>query len=95
MSNVKIQLRLPREIRDAAMRQASISGISMNLFIATAVAARVGAQAEAERYFAARGARTTPARAKALLNRLGTPGGLRDDDHPDAPDEDSGAVRNG
>ncbi len=87
MSSVKIQLRLPEDMKDAAMRQASMSGISMNLFVATAVAARVGAQSEAERYFSARGSRTTPARAKALLSRLGTPGGLRDDDHLDAPDE--------
>ncbi len=87
MSNAKIQLRLPEDIKDAAMRQAAVSGISMNLFVATAVAARVGAQAEAERYFSARGARTTPARAKALLMRLGTPGELRDDDRLDAADE--------
>ncbi len=87
MSNAKIQLRLPEDMKDAAMRQASLSGISMNLFVATAVAARVGAQAEAERYFSARGSRTTPARAKALLMRLGTPGVLRDDDRLDATDE--------
>jgi uncharacterized protein (DUF1778 family) len=87
MSNAKIQLRLPEDMKDAAMRQASLSGISMNLFVATAVAARVGAQAEAERYFSARGSRTTPARAKALLMRLGTPGVLRDDDKLDATDE--------
>jgi hypothetical protein len=87
MSSVKIQLRLPEDIKDAAMRQAAMSGISMNLFVATAVAARVGAQAEAERYFSARGSRTTPARAKALLSRLGTQASLRDDDRLDAPDE--------
>ncbi len=87
MSNAKIQLRLPEEMKDAAMRQAATSGISMNLFVATAVAARVGAQAEAERYFSARGSRTTPARAKALLMRLGTPGELREDDRMDAADE--------
>jgi uncharacterized protein (DUF1778 family) len=87
MSSVKIQLRLPEDIKDAAMRQAAMSGISMNLFVATAVAARVGAQAEAERYFSARGSRTTPARAKALLSRLGTRASLRDDDRLDAPDE--------
>jgi len=87
MRHVKIQLRLPEDMKDAAMRQAAMSGISMNLFVATAVAARVGAQSEAERYFSARGSRTTPARAKALLNRLGTPGRLREDDHLDAPDE--------
>jgi len=80
MSNAKIQLRLPEDLKDAAARQAAESGISMNLFVATAVAARVGARAEAERYFTARGARTTPARAKALLERLGTQGAVRDED---------------
>jgi uncharacterized protein (DUF1778 family) len=87
MKNAKIQLRLPEDMKDAATRQASLSGISLNLFVATAVAARVGAQSEAERYFAARGSRTTPARAKALLARLGTQGEPRDDDRLDAADE--------
>jgi len=87
MSNAKIQLRLPEDMKAAATRQAAMSGISMNLFVATAVAARVGAQAEAERYFAARGARTTPARAKALLSRLGSPGAVRDEDRLDGDDE--------
>ena len=47
----------------------------------------MGAQAEAERYFAARGSRTTPARAMALLARLGTQDTPRDDDRLDAVDE--------
>ena len=87
MSDAKIQLRLPKEMKAAAMRQAATSGISMNLFAATTIAARVGAQAEAERYFSARGARTTAARAKALLSRLGNPEDLRDDDRLDVLDE--------
>jgi len=87
MSNTKIQFRLPKDLKDAAMRQAAESGISMNLFVATAVAARVGARAEAVRYFTARGSRTTLARAKALLMRLGTPGAVRDDDRLDASDD--------
>ncbi len=65
----------------------ALSPKQMNLFIATAVAARVRAKSEAERYFSARGARTTPARAKALLKRLGTPGKLRHDDRLDVDDE--------
>ena len=87
MNNTKIQLRLPEDLKDAAMRQAAESGISLNLFVATAVAARVGARAEAQRYFTARGSRTTPARAKALLRRLGKPGAVRDDDRLDAADD--------
>jgi hypothetical protein len=58
MRRVKIQLRLPEDSKDEAMRQAEMSG-----------------------------ARTTLARAKALLNRLGTTGNLREDGHLDAPDE--------
>jgi hypothetical protein len=72
------------------LRQAAESGISLNLFLATAVAARVGARAEVERYFTARGARTAPARAKALLRRLGTPGAVRDDDRINADDGPAG-----
>jgi uncharacterized protein (DUF1778 family) len=87
MRTAKIQLRLPEDMKDAAIRQASASGISLNLFVATAVAARIGAQSEAERYFSARGSRTTPARAKALLMRLGTPGKVRDDDRLDTADD--------
>lgn len=44
MSNTKIQVRLPEDMKEAAMRQASASGVSMNLFFATAVAARMGLQ---------------------------------------------------
>jgi uncharacterized protein (DUF1778 family) len=87
VKNVKIQLRLPEDMKDAATRQASVAGISLNLFVATAVAARVGAQSEAERYFAARGSRTTPARARALLMRLGNQDRPRDDDSLDSVDE--------
>ncbi len=83
MSSTKIQLRLPDDLKEAAVRQAAASGISLNLFVATAVAARVGAQVEAQRYFSARGARTTAARARALLSRLGSDE-LREDDALDA-----------
>ncbi|AHI27200.1 MULTISPECIES: toxin-antitoxin system HicB family antitoxin [Acetobacteraceae] len=86
MSSSKIQLRLPEDMREAATRQAALSGVSMNLFVATAVAARLGGQAEAERYFSARATRTTPARAKALLERIGTRGQIRDDDRLDVPE---------
>jgi hypothetical protein len=88
MSNAKIQLRLPEEMKDAAMRQAAEAGISLNLFIATAVAARVGVQSEAKRYFSARGSRTTAARARSLLMRIGAPEVLRDDDRLDAMDDE-------
>ena len=83
MTTAKLQLRLPADLRDAAMRQAEASGISLNLFVATAVAARVGARGEADRYLSSRGSRTTPARAKALLMRLGSNEPPRDEDKID------------
>jgi hypothetical protein len=86
MSTAKIQLRLPEGMKAAAMRQAEASGVSVNLFIATTLAARLGAQAEAARYFSARNARTTPARARALLTRLGTHETPREGDEIDPPE---------
>ena len=64
-------LRLPDDLKDQATAQAEAAGVSLNLYITTALAARVGAQAEAERYFAARAARATPGRAREILARAG------------------------
>jgi predicted transcriptional regulator len=64
-------LRLPDELKEQAAAQAEAAGVSLNQYIATALAARVGAQAEAERYFAARAARATPGRAREILARAG------------------------
>ena len=65
-------LRLPEELKAQAAAQAEAAGVSLNQFIATAVAARVGAQAEVARYFAARAARVRPGRAREILARAGT-----------------------
>jgi hypothetical protein len=64
-------LRLPDDLKERAAAQAEAAGVSLNQYIATALAARVGAQAEAERYFAARAARATPGRARDILARAG------------------------
>ena len=64
-------LRLPDDLKDRAAEQAAAAGVSLNQYIATALAARVGAQAEAERYFAARAARATPGQAREILARAG------------------------
>jgi hypothetical protein len=76
-------LRLPEELKEQAAAQAAEAGVSLNQYIATAVAARVGAQAEAARYFAARGARAVPGRAKAILERAGRGNPPREDDRID------------
>ena len=64
-------LRLPEELKAIATAQAARAGISLNQYIATVLAAHVGAQAETERIFAARAARARPGTARAILARAG------------------------
>lgn len=63
--------RMPEEIKAAAAAQAERAGVSMNQYLLSIVATRVGAQAEAERYFAARAARSVPGRGREILARAG------------------------
>lgn len=65
-------LRLPEELKGRTAAQAEAIGVSLNQYIATALAARVGAQAEAERYFAVRAAQVVPGRARMTLAWAGT-----------------------
>ncbi|HEY0833638.1 MAG TPA: toxin-antitoxin system HicB family antitoxin [Azospirillum sp.] len=76
-------LRIPDDLKKEASAQAEAAGVSLNQYIATALASRVGAQAEAERYFAARGARAVRGQAKAILARSGRGNPPRDDDRLD------------
>ena len=64
-------LRSPDDLKEQAAAQAETAGVSLNQYIATASAARVGAQAKAERYFAARVARATSGWAREVLARAG------------------------
>lgn len=73
-------LRLPDDLKERAAAQAEAAGVSLNQYIATAIAARVGAQAEAERYFAARAARAQLGRAREILARAGQGTTPRDED---------------
>ena len=79
-------LRLPDDLKERAAAQAEAAGVSLNQYIATALAARVGAQAEAERYFAARAARATPGRARDILARAGRANPPRSGDELDGED---------
>jgi hypothetical protein len=76
-------LRLPEDLKEEAAAQAAAAGVSLNQFIAVAVASRVGAQAEAARYFAVRGARAMPGRAREILSRAGVGNRPREDDLKD------------
>ncbi len=73
-------LRLPDDLKQEATRQAESLGVSLNQFLVSAVASRVGAQAEATRYFAARAARVQPGTAKEILAGIGQDVPPRDDD---------------
>ena len=79
-------LRLPDDLKERAAAQAEAAGVSLNQYIATALAARVGAQAEAERYFAARAARAAPGRAREILARAGKGKAVRPGDELDGAD---------
>jgi hypothetical protein len=80
-------LRLPDDLKERAAAQAEAAGVSLNQYIATAIAARVGAQAEAERYFAARAARAVPGRAREILARAGKGNAVRPGDDLDGAEE--------
>lgn len=76
-------LRLTEELKALAAAQAARAGLSLNQYIATLLATHVGAQAETERYFAARGVRVKPGVARDILARAGKRQSPRDGDRVD------------
>ena len=64
-------LNLPDDLQKRAAVQAAAAGMSLEQYVATVLAARIGAQAEVERFFAARAARVVPGQARAILARMG------------------------
>ena len=83
MTLTTFPLRLPEDLKLAAAQQADAMGVSLNQYIGMSLATRVGAQAEAARFFAMRAARGTPEGALAVLDRLGSAEMLREDDRID------------
>ena len=73
-------LRLPDELKAEATAQAERAGLSLNQYIASALSAHVGAQAEAERYFALRGARAKRGEALEILAKAGLGNPPREED---------------
>ena len=65
-----LQLRLPRSIKGHVERVAARDGISMNQFIATAVAEKLSAM-ETEDFFAERAKRANPELFWKIMNRKG------------------------
>ena len=63
--------RMPDHLKAAVAAQAERAGVSMNQYLLSIVAIHAGSQVEAERYFAARAARSSPGRALDILARAG------------------------
>ena len=85
MNTSTFPLRIPEDLKTAAAQQAEAMGVSLNQYVGMSLAARVGAQAEAARFFAARGSRGSTESALAALERIGRPENIRDDDCLDTP----------
>jgi hypothetical protein len=63
--------RMPEDLKAAVAGQAERAGVSLNQYLLSIVATHAGSQAEAERYFAMRAARSSPRRALEILSRAG------------------------
>jgi hypothetical protein len=88
MSTGSFPLRLPEELKNIAMEQAAEAGVSLNQYISVALALRVGAKSEAERYFAARATRSSRGRARQILEKAGRLETPNANDCLDAADEE-------
>ena len=66
-----ISLRLPDELDAAVTAQAERAGISVDQYVLSIVAQRVGAQVDTERYFAARGERARAEDWRGILAAAG------------------------
>lgn len=64
-------LRMPEDLKAAVAAQAERAGVSLNQYLLSIVATHAGSQAETERYFNARAARSKPGRALEILARAG------------------------
>ncbi len=88
-------LRLTEELKEIVAAQAERAGVSINQYIATVLAAHVGAQAETGRYFAARAARAKPGSARGILARTGRRTRPRNGDRPEDVARDERGDRSG
>jgi hypothetical protein len=70
MSKATYPLKLPESLKAAAARLAKQDGVSLNQWIATAVAQKVGAVEAAEEFFAKRRMRAKPGQLEKILRRV-------------------------
>jgi hypothetical protein len=67
MSKATYPLKLPQSVKEAAARLAKQDGVSLNQWLASAVAQKVGAVEAAADFFAKRRARAKPGRLREIL----------------------------
>lgn len=70
MSKATYPLKLPKSVKDAAARLAKEDGVSLNQWIASAVAQKIGAVETAARYFERRSRDATPGGLADVLGRV-------------------------
>jgi hypothetical protein len=82
MSKATYPLKLPVSIKDAAARLAREDGVSLNQWIASAVAQKVGAVETAAAFFRRRAGDAQPADLRSWLDRVPDTAPLPGDERP-------------
>lgn len=62
-------LKLPHSVKNAAQRLAAVDGVSMNQFIAVAVAEKIGAIESADVFLKLRAGKAKPSDMKSVLRK--------------------------
>ena len=84
ITRCKYPLRLPASLKETAARLAKDDGVSLNQWIATAVAQKIGAVERVAEFFERRGARSMPGDLMGLLGRAPNAPPQPGDELPDA-----------
>lgn len=68
-SKAAYPLKLPHSVKNAAQRLAAVDGVSLNQFIAVAVAEKIGAIESADVFLKQRAGKAKPSDMKSVLRR--------------------------
>ena len=69
-SKAAYALKLPHSVKNAAQRLAAVDGVSLNQFIAVAVAEKIGAIESADVFLKLRAGKAKPSDMKSVLRRV-------------------------
>lgn len=84
MSRATYPLKLPRSIKEAATRLAREDGVSLNQWIAAAVAEKVGATETASHFLARRSQGRSASDLETILTKVPDCAPVADDEMPDS-----------